>query len=1012
MLNKKASLSNTAAKITSVTLESNNLVTYVTEDAHGLFVGAITSVSGVSGGPTGATAPNPIVSNVYRVDNPKSFTVYVNTAYTATSFPATFSSSGTVQATQGSLNAVNLSYAQPVKVIRPTFFNYITPTVNAIASGNKVLLSWDASGIAYPTPTVTVGRYDRTGVTLLGSVSTAASGASVIDPSGTNLTSGTEYVYKVIAANTSSTISASTSVTSLFIDTPASITASATANSANSITVSWSAPVTNAALTSYTIQRSTNGGAFATTYATTPASVTTFTDTGLTQTSNYKYKVLANADYTSVGTGIVVSGVSATSATITPYFISTVTPTATVTASTANSITVTWSAPVTSNPALSSYSLQRSGDGGATWSADLTLSSPTATTYVDSAASSGITYTYRLAARNSQLTSAYTSSGTATAYYLSDPIGAPAISNSSTSTTSLTVIGSYTGNPAISGYNIRRALTSSPTSFTNIGATNYSITLPYVDTSVSANTSYLYQIKAKNAQLTTANWSDSSNSVLSYSVPFNPTSVNAYSADSTSINVYWSGASVNSANTPITSYTIGYKLSSTTTYTTLTGISPYSSSYAFTGLTTDSSYDFRVLAVNSIGTATTTGALVASATPVRVAGSASLAAYAGNSTPYFNSLQYFTAVTESGRTVTIQISTDNSSWSDLTTYTSGDTNYPSWTADTTAIRYFRMVVAQDSFYTQTISNSVSIDPVANAFGVALYSASLTDGATYNSSQFTDATRTVTITVTDVYGNAVPSANVTWYKAQYGNTSYVNINSSTTDSNGRATLNLTTEVNAGRITSTTSVEINATVSKSGYTTAGLDTWYHTLYIRETESVYPNISRSYNGANAARSDAGTELYYGWVSTIHDTQKSAMGFTANIDWARLDAAAEIISATLRLSRVSGRGSDPGTLYIGTHENGSGSNANWTTYGSTSFGTISARQQAISVGYTTTSHTLNTAIKNLLFAGGVRGFTIGPPTSTNILYYGSVQGPTASSATRPLFGVVYTVIPTASIP
>lgn len=1008
MLNKKIKNSNAAAKITSATLESNNLITYFTEDAHNLFVGGIVSVSGVTGGPTGATQPNPVVSNVYRVDNPTSFTVYVNTAYTATSFPVTFTSSGTVQAAQGSLGAVTLSYAQPVKAVRPTFFNYISPTITATASGNRVLLSWDASGVAYPTPSVTVGRYDSTGATLLGSVSTAASGSSVIDPSGTDLTADTEYIYKVTASNTASIISASTSVTSLFIDAPASISASATASTANSINVTWAPAVTNAALTSYTIQRSTNGGAFATTYATTSGTVTSFTDTGLTETSNYRYKVLANADYTSAGTGIVVSGVSATSATITPYFISTVTPTATVTASTANSITVTWSAPVTSNPAVSGYSLQRSTDGGLNWSADLTLTSPTATTYVDTAALSGITYTYRLAAINAQLTSAYTSSGTATAYYLSDPVSAPVASNSSTSTTSITVTGSYTANPAISGYNIQRAVAGTSPTFASIGATNYSITLPYVDTTVSANTSYLYQIKAKNAQLTTANWSTSSNSILSYSVPFNPTSVNASSINATAVTVTWSGASVNSTNTPITSYTLGYKLSSTTTYTTLTGIS--GSSYTVTGLTTDSAYDFRVLAVNGIGTATTTGALVATATPVRVADtSVSLADYNG-STPYFNTLQYLTAVATVGRSVTVQISSDNSNWSDLTTYTSGGTDYPSWTADTTAIRYFRLVVAQDSTYTQTISNTVTIDPINNYLSVSLYSDTYNDGSTQTT---VASSGTVVVTVSDVYGTPVVGATVSWKGVQFPASSYTTRVTNTTDSNGRATLTLSSASPALDLTTSFEFQIDAT--KTNYNSAlsnNLETYY-IIYVRETDTAHANIARSYAGSNAVRTGQGTDLYYGYFDTTWDTQKSAMGFTTFPSWAKLDASAEVISATLRLTRGSSSGSSPGTLYIGTHENASGSSSSWDTYGEAAFGNISTRLQSHSISYSETDTiTLNSTILAKLYAGSVRGFTIGPPTSTNVLYYGRVEGVGAGSSIDPVFTVTYTVSPSFNVP
>jgi hypothetical protein len=926
MLSRKASHNNAAAKITSVTLESNNLVTYLTEDAHGLFVGAIASVSGVLGGPSGATTPNPTVSNIYRVDNPKSFTIRVDTPYTATSFPFTFSSSGTVQVTQGALNTVHLSYAEPVKVVRPSFFNFITPEVNAIASGNRVLLSWDASGVAYPIPTVTIGRYDSTGNTLLGLVSTAASGSSVIDPPEVDLDPKTEYVYKITAVNTSAVVNASTSVTSLYVDTPTNLVAKPTENVANSISVNWSAPQTNAVLTSYTVQRSTNGGAFATAYATTLGSVTSFTDTGLVETSSYRYRVLTTADYTSAGTGKLTSGVTATSASITPYFISTVTPTATVTASTANSITVTWSAPVTSNPPVSGYSLQRSSDGGTTWSANLTSTTSTSTTYVDSAASSGLVYTYRLAAINAQLTSAYTSSGTATAYFLNDPLKEPTVTRTSISTTSLTVTGSFSANPTISGYNIQRALTSSPTSFTNIGSTTFANStttgnvLSYIDTTVQPNTSYIYQIKAKNAQLTTNNWSASSASILSYSVPFNPTSVSASSVDSSSVKISWSGASVNSTNTPITSYTLGYKLASTTTYTTLTGISATSSSYTLGGLTTDSAYDFRILAVNSIGTSSTVGAIVRTATPTRVAGTASLAdpgptATIGSFiyTPiYFNLAKTLTVTTNPGRTVQFKISSDGTNWSNLGSAiianSSGKASV-SYTSDTVdAYRYFYAQVAQDNFYTTTISNVVYLYNLKNPLSITI------------SNSNSGNTRYASVNVKDAAGNNVSGASVGFDLEYFSISRYRHANTST-DASGNASTSFTLD---------TSWAVNAIASKTNYVSVtSSDT---VQYVNETFNTDATSSRSYKGNDALRSDFATNerCYYGYYkasnepTSIQGNQKSAVWFSdwynanATDTWDKINGAHALVNAYVYVKRGDSAGAaSNSSVRIGIHEN-----------------------------------------------------------------------------------------------
>jgi hypothetical protein len=658
MLDKKVSLSNSAAKITSVKLESNNLITYFTEDAHSLFVGALVSISGVTGGPTGATQPNPVVSNVYRIDNPTTFTVYSTTAYTATSFPATFTSSGLVKAAQGSLSGVKLSYAQPVKATRPTFFNFISPTITAVASGNKVLLSWDASGIANPTPIVSIGRYDSTNtfletvagtsatiasisnssgvvtyvgdntfipgqtVTITGAsstaynvtlpVATATSGAftisttatgttstaaataltpeigvSVIDPRSTNLTNGDVYNYRIIAANDASTVNASTSVTALYVNPPTSVSAISATNAA-SINISWPLPEATATLTGYQIQRSVDGGAYSTSYAT--SATNTYSDTSITSTQSFAYKIVALADYTSAGTGIVVSGTSVASTTVTPIYVVPPVPAAAPTASTANNITVTWSAPDSSS-AITGYTLQRSSNSGSTWSSDLTLTSPTATTYVDSSApsSGGLSYIYRLSASNSSLTSDYTSSLAASSYFLD--FSSLTAANTSLSTTTVTISGSYLSNPAITGYNIQRS-TSAGSGYTDIVATDYSTQLPYIDTTVAQGTTYYYTVVAKNAQLTSE--TSVSRSVTTRSLPVAPV------LTSSNTNAYTNQLSWNA---PTSSFTItNYTLERSPDNSTWTGIyTGATRSFTDTGLTQTTTYYYRVKANTAAG---------------------------------------------------------------------------------------------------------------------------------------------------------------------------------------------------------------------------------------------------------------------------------------------------------------------------------------------------------------------------------------------------------------------------
>ena len=662
MLDKKISNSNSAAKITSVKLESNNLITYLTEDPHNLFVGALVSISGVTGGPTGATQPNPVVSNIYRIDNPTTFTVYSTTAYTATSFPATFTSSGLVKAAQGALSGVKLSYAQPVKAVRPAFFNFVSPTITATASGNKVLLSWDASGIANPTPIVSVARYDSTNtfietvagtsasitsisntsgvvtyvgantfipgqtVTITGAsstaynvtlpVATATSGAftvstsatgttstaaataltptigsSVIDPRSTDLANGTVFNYRVIAANSASTVNSSTSVTTLYVNAPTSVT-SISATNAVSVNVSWPLPVTNAVVTSYQIQRSVDGGAYSTSYAT--SATNTYSDTGITGTQSFAYKIVALASYATAGTGTVISGTSAASTAITPVYLVPPVPTAAPTASTASSITVTWSAP-SSSSAITGYTLQRSSNGGSTWSGNLTLTSPTATTYVDSSATSsgGLSYTYRLSASNSSLTSSYTSSGTVSSYFL--VYGSLTATSTSGTTPVVTLSGSYSSNPAVTGYNIERS-TSLAGTYTNVGATNYSNILPYADSTVSAGNTYYYRVIAKNAQLTSE--TSPTVSIATSTVP-DAVTITSISNTYNSATVNWTAPY--NGGLAITGYS--YQISTNGGASWGTAVNTNTTVVAVTvgGLSPVSSYAFRVRAINAVG---------------------------------------------------------------------------------------------------------------------------------------------------------------------------------------------------------------------------------------------------------------------------------------------------------------------------------------------------------------------------------------------------------------------------
>src|SRR5207249_38308 len=157
------------------------------------------------------------------------------------------------------------------------------------------------------------------------------------------LAHGTTYTYRVSAINSIGTSSSSsiTSATTLAV-VPSSPTGLAAASvSSSQIGLTWTAPADNggSAITGYKIERSLDGGTTWTTLvANTANPATTYSDTGLTHTTAYTYRVSA---INSVGTGSPSSSASATTLAVAPS-----SPTGLAAASVSSShVNRSWTAP-------------------------------------------------------------------------------------------------------------------------------------------------------------------------------------------------------------------------------------------------------------------------------------------------------------------------------------------------------------------------------------------------------------------------------------------------------------------------------------------------------------------------------------------------------------------------------------------------------------------------------------------------------------------------------------------
>src|SRR5574337_1362709 len=186
----------------------------------------------------------------------------------------------------------------------------------------------------------------------------------------------------------------------------------ATSTSSSQINLSWTVPSNNggSAITGYKIERSTNAGStWSTLVANTASSSTTYSNTGLGSNTSYSYRVSA---INSVGTSQVSNTASATTGTVTtaPQ------PPTGLTASSVSSsqINLSWTAGNNGGSAITGYKIERSTDGGSTWSTISANTGSTATTYSDTGLVPDTTYTYRVSEINAIGTSAPSDTATAT----------------------------------------------------------------------------------------------------------------------------------------------------------------------------------------------------------------------------------------------------------------------------------------------------------------------------------------------------------------------------------------------------------------------------------------------------------------------------------------------------------------------------------------------------------------------------------------------------------------------
>jgi len=392
------------------------------------------------------------------------------------------------------------------------------------------------------------------------------------------LTSGTTYYYKVIAYNGGGESSPSGVVSAT--TPPGKPTASAAA-SENNITVSWT-PVSGAD-GYYVYYSASSSGPFTTQVTGSPATsaTTSINLTGLSYGTTYYYQVVAYK-------GSVKGDLSnVASATTKPN----VAPTVTVTGTTSSSATLSWN----SIAGATGYKVYRLSSGGTYELVGISAS----TTYIDSGLSPSTTYYYKVAAYNNAGDGPQSSSVSATTQPPPVTPKPTALSATANATSSSSITVSWSGGSGATEYYVYRSTTENGT-YTQIGGSQTAS--PYIDTGLSANTTYYYKVVAHN------NGGDTESNVTSATTKINaPTNVkpNYPASDSNTITISWDSVS------GATGYDVYRSTTESGTYTKVD--SSTSTSYTNTGLSDGTTYYYKVVAKNSSGSESAQSSPAASA---------------------------------------------------------------------------------------------------------------------------------------------------------------------------------------------------------------------------------------------------------------------------------------------------------------------------------------------------------------------------------------------------------------
>ena len=380
----------------------------------------------------------------------------------------------------------------------------------AVASSTQINLSWTAATETGGTiSSYLIERCQGAGCTTFAQIATS----TTTTYSDAGLTPSTGYSYRVRATDAASDLgpySSTVSATTLAATITAPTNLAAIVASNTQINLSWTAATeAGGTISSYLVERCQ--GAACSTFAQVGTSTTTsYSDSGLTGSTSYSYRVRAKD--TAGNLGPYSSTVSATTS---APVLTAPTNLAAVVASNSQ-INLSWTAATETGGTISSYLIERCQGAACTTFAQIATS--TTTTFNNTGLTGSTNYSYRVRAKDTPGNmSPYSStvSATTSAPILTAPTNLAAAVGSSTQINLSWTAATETGG-TISNYLIERCQGAGCSTFAQIAT---STTTSYSNTGLTASTSYSYRVRATDAASNLGPYSSTATATTSASGP-------------------------------------------------------------------------------------------------------------------------------------------------------------------------------------------------------------------------------------------------------------------------------------------------------------------------------------------------------------------------------------------------------------------------------------------------------------------------------------------------------------